>query len=86
MTEDKMARWHHRLNGHQFEQTLGDGQGAGSLVCCSPCSRKELDIIELLNNNSNKVTLIGSRDWDMDIFQEAIMPPATAIIQEEMLK
>ena len=36
MTEDKMAGWHHQLNGHEFEQALGDGEGQGSLVCCSP--------------------------------------------------
>ena len=35
-TEDEMVRWHHRLNGHGFDQTLGDGDGQGSLVCCSP--------------------------------------------------
>ena len=33
MTEDKMVGWHHRLNGHEFEQALGDGEGQGSLVC-----------------------------------------------------
>ena len=42
MTEDEMVGWHHRLNGHGFEQTLGDGEGQGSLVCCSPRGRKEL--------------------------------------------
>ena len=42
-TEDKMAGWHHRLNGHDFEQALGDGEGHGSLVCCSPCGHKGLD-------------------------------------------
>ena len=36
MTEDDMVRWHHRPNGHEFEWTLGDGEGQGSLVCCSP--------------------------------------------------
>ena len=36
VTEDEMAGWHHRLNGHEFEQTLGDSEGQGSLVCCSP--------------------------------------------------
>ena len=36
MTEDEMARWHHRLDGHEFEQTLGDGDRQGSLACCSP--------------------------------------------------
>ena len=35
-TEDEMAGWHHQLNGHEFEQTLGDSEGQGSLVCCSP--------------------------------------------------
>ena len=35
MTEDEMVRWHHRLNGHEFEQTPGDSEGQGSLVCCS---------------------------------------------------
>ena len=36
MTEDEMVGWHHQFNGHEFEQTLGDGEGQGSLVCCSP--------------------------------------------------
>ena len=36
MTEDGMVRWHHRLNGHEFEQTPGDSEGQGSLGCCSP--------------------------------------------------
>ena len=35
MTEDAMVGWHHRLNGHEFEQTLGDGEGQGSLACCN---------------------------------------------------
>ena len=35
MTEDKMVGWHHRLNGHEFEQTLGDGDGQGGLGRCS---------------------------------------------------
>ena len=41
MTEDMMAGWHHRLNGHEFEQVLGDGEGRGSLACCSSWGRKE---------------------------------------------
>ena len=41
-----MVGWHHRLNGHEFEQTSGDGEGQGSLVCCSPWGRKESDMIE----------------------------------------
>ena len=35
MTEDEMVGWHHRLNGHEFEQTPGDSEGQGSLACCS---------------------------------------------------
>ena len=46
VTEDEMVGWHHRLNGHEFEQALGDGKGQGSLVCCSPWVHKELDTIE----------------------------------------
>ena len=42
-TEDEMVGWHHRLNGHEFEQTLEDGEGQGSLVCCSPWGCEELD-------------------------------------------
>ena len=52
MTEDKMVGWHDRLNRHEFEQALGDGEGQGSLACCSPWG-KELDMTERLNNNNN---------------------------------
>ena len=46
-----MVGWHHRLDGHESEQTPGDGEGQGSLVCCSPWGRKEWDMTEQLNNN-----------------------------------
>ena len=42
-TEDEIVGWHPRLNGHECEQALGDSEGQGSLVCCSPWSHKELD-------------------------------------------
>ena len=45
-----MVGLHHRLNGHEFEQTLGDSEGQGSLACCSPWGNKELDTTERLNN------------------------------------
>ena len=48
-TEDEMAGWYHRLNGHEFEQGPGVGGGQGSLVCCSPWARKEPDMTERLN-------------------------------------
>ena len=41
-----MVEWHHQLNGHETEQTLGDSEGQGSLVWCSPWSSKELDMTE----------------------------------------
>ena len=46
MTEDQMVGWYHRLNGHEFEQALGVGDGQGSLVCCNPWGHKELDTTE----------------------------------------
>ena len=49
MTEDEMVGWHHGLNGHEFEQTLGDGEGQGSPASCSPWGHKELDRTEGLN-------------------------------------
>ena len=58
-TEDDMVEWHHRLNEYEFEQTLGDGEGQGSLVCYSPWGRQESDMTEQLNNkNNNKETII----------------------------
>ena len=49
MTEDKMVGWHHWLNGCEFEQALGFGDGQGSLVCCSPWGHKKSDTTEWLN-------------------------------------
>ena len=53
MTEEEMVGWHHRLNEHESEQAPGDGEGQGSLACCSPWGRKESDTTERLNNNNN---------------------------------
>ena len=44
-----MVRWHHQLNGHEFEQTLRDSEGQGNLACCSPWGRKESDMTEQLS-------------------------------------
>ena len=52
MTEDAMVGWHHRLNGHEFEQALGDS-GQGRLVCCSSWGHKESDRTKQLNNSNN---------------------------------
>ena len=46
-----MVGWHHQLNGHEFEEALGDGEGQGGVVCCSPWGHKESDMTERLNNN-----------------------------------
>ena len=51
MTDDEMVGWHHQLDGHEFEQAQGVGEGQGSLVCCSPWGCKEADTIKRLNNN-----------------------------------
>ena len=62
--QDEMAGWHHWLNGREFEQALGVGDGQGSLACCSPWGHKESDTTERLNwmcighwveNKTNKV-------------------------------
>ena len=62
MTEDEMVGWHHRLDRHEFERALGDGEGQGSLVCCSPWGHRESNRTELLNSN-NKV----KRWWSEDV-------------------
>ena len=49
MTEDETVGWHHQLNGHEFEQTPGKGEGQGSLACCSPWRHKESDTTEGLS-------------------------------------
>ena len=51
MTEDEMCGWHQQLNGHEFEQILGDGEGQGSLAFCRPWGSKESDATEQLNNS-----------------------------------
>ena len=52
MTEDEMVGWHHQLNGLEFEQALEDGEGQGSLMCCSPWDHKESNTAEQLNRNN----------------------------------
>ena len=49
MTEDEIVRWHHRLNGHEFGQTPGVGDGQGGLACCGSRGRRESDMTERLN-------------------------------------
>ena len=53
-TEDKMGGWHHRLDGHEFEQAPGVSDEQGVLACCSPWSRKESDTTKWLNQTGTK--------------------------------
>ena len=68
--EDEMVGWYHRLNGHEFEQTPGDGERQGSLACCSPWGRKELDTTWQVNNNNKTWSEQGQREscftWKKD--------------------
>ena len=65
MTEDEMFGWHHRLNGHEFEQALGDGEGQGGLAWCSPWGNKELGMTEQLNNKQWYV-------WYPELLEKAV--------------
>ena len=58
-TEDEMAGWHHRLDGHEFEQALRVGDGQESLECCSPWGCKETDMTEQLNWTKLPLGLTG---------------------------
>ena len=60
-----MVGWHHQLNGHEFEQTLGDGEGQGSLECCIPWGRKESDTTEQLSSNSKVLYLCSPHNKPM---------------------
>ena len=53
MTGDEMVGWYHRLNGRELQQDPGARDEQGSLACCSPWGRKELDTTDRMNNNNN---------------------------------
>ena len=65
MTEDEMAGWYHQIDGHKFEQAPGDGEGQGSLACCSPWGQKESDMTQQLNRTFK--ILAGERGWASQI-------------------
>ena len=52
---EEMGRWHYQLSGHEFEQTPGDNEGQGSLVCCIPWGCKESDTTSQLKNNNGRL-------------------------------
>ena len=91
-TEDEMVEWNHWFNGHEFEQVLENGQG--SLGCCSPWGRKELDSTEWLNNNTFSVVLIGPviskqavwghrKDLELEVRQYTV---STSIARDDQLQ
>ena len=65
MTEDEMVGWHHQLKGHEFEQTLRDGEGQGSLAWCSRWGCKESDTTFQLSNNK----ILDSKMFTIRIFK-----------------
>ena len=67
VTEDEMVGWHHWLNGHEFQQAPGDGEGQGSLACCSPWGHKESDMTEWLN-------------WTPLLHRELFVPPSPWVL------
>ena len=60
MTKDEIVGWHHRLNGREFEQAPGAGDGQGSLACCSPCGCSKSDRTEL-----TEVLVVALRIFDL---------------------
>ena len=89
-----MAEWYHRLNGHEFEQALGDGEGQGRLACCSPWGQKVWDTTEQLNNNCllGQISLYAVTcslcglfvceivQWHKDIFETSFLLKTVIII------
>ena len=64
---DETVGQHHQLNGHEFEQTPGDGEGHGDLACCSPWDHKESDTTEQLNNNNSGKCLLDINSSNLAI-------------------
>ena len=80
MTENEMAGWHHRLNGHEFEWTLGVGDGQGGLACCNSWGLKESDTTERLNWNEILIQL------NIKLFIKYTLNPIQAGTQGKILK
>ena len=62
-TDYKMVGWHHQVNGHEFEQALGVGNGQGNLACCNPWGCKESDMTWWLKNNKLLAKITGICNW-----------------------
>ena len=98
-TKDEMVRWHHWLNGHEFEQTQGESEGQGSLACYIPRGLKESDTTEGLNNSnlflipfwiSHRVCRTNISKTELNIFSPKLSPllnwkvPLTVILQQTL--
>ena len=71
-TQDEMVGWHHQLDGHEFEQDSGVGDGQGSLACCSPWGDKESDMTEGLNWTELNNLLTYHLNYCWNIYQKEI--------------
>ena len=89
-TEDEIVKWHHRLNGHESEQTLEDGEGQGSLACCNTWSRTELGRTERLNNWIRTLTFTLWKGelqvWHLFIFKSRQPPTKQRKTEKTELK
>ena len=86
MTEDEVAGWHHRLDGHEFEWTPGVGDGQGGLVCCRPWGRKQSDMTERWNWTEDKFESVSQCQvppWRTELFKR---PLFVATIKRELSK
>ena len=81
MTEDEMIGWHHRLNGYDFEQTPGDSEGQGSLVCCNLWGHKEYDTTQLLNN---RLVVLLQQAQETKTISEQLRIPQTPVFNASL--
>ena len=90
VTEDETFGGHHQINGHEYEQTMGDNEGQGSLVCCSPCGCKDFNTTERLNNNNNNnfCNIRGCRNfkflWTLVETENNLLLNTVVVIWQEM--
>ena len=72
-TEDEMVGWHHWLDGYEFEQALGVGDGQGSLAWCSPWGHKELDTTEQLNWTEGMIVNLGGNIRALGLYENKFL-------------
>ena len=92
-TGDEMVGWHHQLTWYEFEQTLGDGEGQDSLVCCSPWGHKESDTTAWLSCEVGRhglefmlVSVWRCLKYGCNIKKNKILPFAETRMQPEIIK